>query len=86
MSNSPHVDIIGNIISQIINPTISLLVAIAFILFLVGVVQFLWGSGEEKTRASGKSNMKWGIIGLSLMLVVFGIMNLISGTIADLMK
>lgn len=71
--------IISRVNSYIINPIILLLMSVAFLVFVWGMVQFLsnQGSGEEKSIGEGKKHMMWGLIGLFIMISVFGIMRLI---------
>lgn len=65
----------------IINPLITLLFALAIVFFLYGVFEFLLNQANEEKKSTGKSHMIWGIIGITIMLGVFTIMNLILKTI-----
>ncbi len=65
---------------QIVNPLIGLLIAIAVVWFMWGLVQFIWGAQSEEGREKGKSNMIWGIVGLFIMVAVFGILALLMNT------
>ncbi|OGF64299.1 hypothetical protein A2661_00975 [Candidatus Giovannonibacteria bacterium RIFCSPHIGHO2_01_FULL_45_24] len=70
-------DIIGIVQMSIIDPITILLFALAAVVFLFGVVEFIAGAsaGEAsasggmsfKTRARGKKHMTWGIVGLVVM-------------------
>ncbi len=71
--------LLGKLADQIINPIISLMFAIAVLFFLYGVLEFVAGAGNEDKRTQGKRHMIWGIIGLFIMLSVFGIMRLLCG-------
>lgn len=59
---------------------VPLLYAIAFLVFLIGMVRFFFIEGEE-ARAKGKQLMLWGIIGFVVMFSVWGIVNLLLATI-----
>ena len=72
---------LGSFAAQIINPFIKLLVALALIMFLWGVVEFVARSNDDTAREKGKKHIVWGIIGLFIMLSAFGILNLICNTI-----
>lgn len=63
----------------IINPFIAFLFVLATLIFLEGVVRF-YIAGDEKTREDGKRHIMWGIVGMFIMVSVFGIMNLIINT------
>ncbi len=68
--------------TQIINPIIMFMMALAILVFVWGVVEFLMnqGGGEEKAIAGGKQHIIWGLVGLLIMVGVFGIMRLIINT------
>lgn len=68
----------------IINPLIGLVSGIAFVLFLFGVVRFLiYRSTNSEEAQKGKRHMFWGIIGLFIMLGVFGIMKFLANTVGS---
>lgn len=74
------IELIYKINDAIVNPLIVLLLAIATVVFFWGVFQFVLGAGSEEARATGKRNMIWGLIGLFIMVGVFGIIQIILGT------
>jgi hypothetical protein len=64
-------------IVKIVNDTVvPLIYAIAFVLFLIGMVRFFFLGGEEG-REKGKAFMLWGIIGLVVMFSVWGVVRLL---------
>ncbi len=65
----------------IINPLIVLLFALAMAYFVYGLVKYLLNPENEEVRKSSKSHMIWGIVGLFIMVSVFGIMNFIMNTL-----
>jgi predicted PurR-regulated permease PerM len=67
----------------IINPLIVLLFALAVVFFIYGLVKYLLNPDNEEIRKSSKSHMLWGIIGMFIMVSVFGIMSLILNTIGE---
>ena len=56
-----------------------LLIAFAVVIFLWGVFQFIRAGGDEKTQA-GKEFMFWGIVGLFVMVSVWGIVAILQNT------
>ena len=72
---------LANLSSQIINPLISFLFALAVIYFLYGVFEFIGNQDNEEKKTSGKAHMIWGIIGIAIMLGVWGILNVILNTL-----
>lgn len=73
------VKLINNIKHFIINPIIGFMFAVAVVMFLYGIVEYIYGADNEDKRGVGKRHMIHGIIGLFVMVGVYGILNLISG-------
>ena len=77
-------EFIGRVNKHIINPLLLVLFALAFVQFTVGVFKFFGEKkGSEKSGFSGgleqgKRHMLWGIIGMTIMVSVFGIMGFIT--------
>lgn len=74
-------EFLGRVVVQVINPLILLLAAVAFVLFLWGVFQFIRQAGDEGKRAEGKSAILWGLIGLVIIFGAYGIINIALGTV-----
>ncbi len=71
--------LIANINTYIINPFIAFLFVLATVLFLIGMIRY-YIAGEEKDRETGKKHMAWGLVGMFIMISVFGIMRIIVNT------
>lgn len=67
----------------IINPIILLLFALAVVYFLFGFVNYLLNPDNETIRKESKDKMLWGIIGLFVMVSVFGIMSIILNSLGE---
>ena len=65
----------------IVNPLIMLLFALALVFFLFGVFQFIANQENEEKKTAGKRHMLWGLVGLTIMFGVWGIMNMILKTL-----
>lgn len=77
------VTLMGSINKVIINPLIILLFAVAVVYFLYGIVNYLLSPDNEEIRTSSKTHMLWGIIGMFIMISVFGIMRLLLNTVGE---
>jgi hypothetical protein len=73
--------LMGKVNKVIINPLIVLLFAMAVVYFIYGLTRYLVSPDNEEIRKSSKSHMLWGVIGMFIMVSVFGIMNLIMNTL-----
>lgn len=66
--------------SIILFPTIALLSAVAFFVFLWGTAQYFINAANEQGREQGVKHITWGIIGLVVMLSAFTILSIAAGT------
>ena len=71
---------VGSIKSEILTPVVSLLFAVAVLYFVYGVIQFIYNAGTDK-RAEGANHILYGIIGLFIMVSVYGLMNIVCKTV-----
>lgn len=72
---------IANVDNMIINPLIYFLFALAIVFFLYGVLEFFMNQENEEKKTTGKQHMIWGIIGITIMLGVWTILNIILSTL-----
>lgn len=72
----------GTAVTQIINGVlVPLVFAIAFIVFIWGIFQYLiLGGHDDEVREKGKQLMLFGLIGFFLMVSVWGLVNILVGT------
>jgi len=77
--SDPTLDkIVAVLVENVLNPFIKLLFAVATAVFIWGIIQFLTNVEDAEQKEAGKRHMIWGIIGLTIMLGVWGIINLVS--------
>lgn len=77
----PIRDFIGKLGLLIINPVIYFMFAVALLVFMWGVFQYIkdWESADAKKN--GQQHMMWGIIGFVIMLAVYTILRIIGNTV-----
>lgn len=74
-------------LSELINTAIiPLIFTAAFALFVYGVLQYMLNPTEETKRTKGKQFMIWGIIALTVMFSVFGIIKIFGDSFGILDK
>ena len=71
--------LISNIKGYILNPIIGFMFAVAVVMFIYGIVEYIWSADNEEKVEVGKKHMIWGIIGMFVMIGVYGILNILSG-------
>jgi succinate dehydrogenase/fumarate reductase cytochrome b subunit len=65
-------ELVNLLITGIIKPIVPFLVGLAVVVFLYGVVLLMFSEGGEK-KEEGKQYMLWGIIGIFVMVSVWGL-------------
>ncbi|OGG56803.1 hypothetical protein A3D71_01025 [Candidatus Kaiserbacteria bacterium RIFCSPHIGHO2_02_FULL_55_20] len=73
-------NIMGRFTTYIIDPAILVVFAAGFFLFIYGLVEFLWNLNEGGENKEGKQHMMWGIVGMLIMISVYGILDLLDNT------
>ena len=64
----------------ILNPLILLMFAVALLVFFWGLLRLIWYSDSDEERDTGRRVIVWGIIGMLIMISVYGIINLLLST------
>jgi uncharacterized membrane protein YidH (DUF202 family) len=77
-------DIIQRINEAILQPIATLLMAVAVAYFLFGVMKFVQNQDNEDAQTEGKKHMLWGVVGLFIMVSVWGILNFINSFFAGI--
>src|SRR3989338_593820 len=71
------------IINTINNVLVPVLFAAAFIVFLWGAFDtFIVGANNEEVKEKGKNLMLWGLIGFFVMVSIWGLVNILTGTVS----
>ncbi|MES2225942.1 MAG: pilin [Patescibacteria group bacterium] len=69
-------------IQTVINLLVPVVFALAFIAFIFGIFRyFIAGGANEESRDKGKQLAIWGLVGFAIMVCVWGLVNLITGSL-----
>ena len=82
-TNTAHASvrsIVGQIDKLIINPLIIFVFALALVIFLYGMFEFLSNQENEEKKTAGKKHMIFGVLGLTIMMAVWMILGMIMNT------
>lgn len=64
------------------NVIVPLIFALAFLVFVWGVVKYIFlHGGEDKERQAGRQFMLWGVLGLVILFSVWGLVNILLSTL-----
>ena len=78
---SPKIqDLIAYIICILNGSIIPLIFSLATVAFIWGVVQFVINDQEEAKKQKGKEFMIWGVIALTVMFAVWGLVRILGNT------
>ena len=76
-------DVGSFVINTINNVIVPVLFAIAFIVFLWGAFStFILGANSGEAKENGKNLMLWGLIGFFVMVSVWGLVNILTGSVS----
>jgi len=73
-------ELLNKINALIINPIIILAFAVALLVFFWGLVQFIMSETADAKRKDGSKKIIYGLLGMFVMLSVYGIIRLILDT------
>ncbi len=65
----------------VINPLIRILFALAFLIFVWGIIQYVLQRDSVDAKGQGRQHMIWGLVGLAIMTSVFFIVRIITTTL-----
>ena len=73
-------DFVSSVNEVILFPLITLLTAIAFLVFIYGCFEYISNANNPAARAVGQSHIMWSIIGMFVMLMAYGILMVAANT------
>ena len=59
---------------------IPLLISLAVAMFIWGVIQYILNDAEEAKKAKGKQYMLWGIIAITAIVSIWGLVHILTST------
>lgn len=77
-------ELIQKITTEILNPVIGLMIAIAVVVFIWGIIEFIFNADNQQKRESGKKHIIWGLAGLLIIFCVAGIMEIIKNFVGSI--
>jgi len=83
-ASSPGTEVAAEFVAKlnevILFPTITLLIAVALLVFIYGSFQYIANSANPTARAEGQKHIMWGIVGMFVMLSAFAILSIAANT------
>ncbi len=81
LSNDTFAEIVNWAICTINQSIIPFIFVLATLVFLIGVLRFVANGADEEARKKGKDFMIWGIIAMAVMVSIWGLVRLITGSL-----
>lgn|SRR3989338_6697614 len=69
-----------NKLSVLVAAVIPFIMALAVLVIIWGLFNYIAGAGDEEKRAQAKQYIIWGIIGLFVMVSIWGLVNVLKGS------
>ena len=69
-----------NRVAQILNNLAPLIIGLAILVILWGIFQYISKAGEEEKRAEGRMFIIYGIVGVFIMVSIWGLVNILDNT------
>lgn len=68
------------ILQNIVDAVVPFIIGLGVLVFIYGVFNFVTSAGDEEARAGAKQLIIWGIIGIFVMVSVWGLVHILVGT------
>jgi hypothetical protein len=81
MNPNAGTDLLGRIVQYVIDPAVKVIFTLGLFFFLYGLVEYLWEVKDGKTDGDGRDHMVWGMVGMLIMVSVYGIIALVLNTL-----
>ncbi|OGI92188.1 hypothetical protein A2933_01300 [Candidatus Nomurabacteria bacterium RIFCSPLOWO2_01_FULL_46_18] len=66
-------------VGDILNLIVPILIALAVVIFIWGVITYVVG-GDEEAKKKGRQRMIWGIIGIAVIVALWGLVRVLTNT------
>lgn len=75
--------LVSKIVDVIILPLVGLVFAVAVVVFIWGVVSMMINSDDPAKHEQGRNHVIWGVVGIAVMISVFGIIRFVAQTVGQ---
>lgn len=80
IASAADLNTILSTISGLVTTLTQIAMAVAFLVFLYGVIKFITAGGDEEKRKGAKNLIIYGLIGLFVMVAVWGLVAVLAST------
>ena len=79
--NNAISSIIPGIVDNIVLPLVELLFALTMLIFIWGLIGLFRSGDDPKVREAGQQHILWGVIGIAIMVSVYGIIRFVASSL-----
>jgi uncharacterized membrane protein len=76
-----YASIIGKLVEFLDETIVPILIGLTVVYFLYGVMKFVKSAGDQKARDEAKNTIMYGLIGLAVMVTVWGLVAIIANSL-----
>lgn len=76
-------EIVPKVVQNIVLPLVEFVFALAFVVFIWGLLGFFMNGEDTAKRANGQRHILWGVVGFVIMVSVYGIIRLVATTVGQ---
>lgn len=69
--------LVSNTIVKTINLIIPVLLSLAILFFFIGIVKYIASAGDTKARTTGRDTFIWSLLGIFIIVTLWGILSMI---------
>lgn len=81
MSPNAGAALLDRIVQYVIDPAVKVIFTLGLFFFFWGLIEFLWELKDGKASQEGKNHMLYGLVGMLIMVSVYGIIALVMNTL-----
>ena len=82
-TNTTVNNLVAGIVTNIVTPLVEGIFALALVLFIWGLMGFIFGGEDATKKAEGKQHILWGIVGMVIMVSVYGIIRFVANSLGQ---
>ncbi len=75
--------VVSKIVDNIVMPALELLFFLTLVVFIWGLIGFFKGGEDTEARKKGQQHILWGVIGMFIMVSVYGILRFVAATVGQ---
>ena len=72
---------LDTIVNNVLTPVTTFIIVLAAFVLILGIFKYITAGGDEEKVKEGRRYIIYGIIGIALMTMIYGLVNIITSTL-----